>query len=87
MPAPTTITPAMLRISLWRRLAAMLYDTIALFGVLFAAGAVVLILRKGDPVGPISGTAGAEDGRSACKAGKCASSMRAPATPRAGGKR
>lgn len=52
MTATATVTPAMLKVSLWRRLAAMLYDAIALFGVLFAAGAVVLLLRKGAPVAP-----------------------------------
>ena len=52
MTAPVTLTPALLRVSLWRRAAAMIYDAIALFGVLFAAGAMVLILRGGEPVAP-----------------------------------
>lgn len=52
MTASAPLTPAMLRVSLWRRLAAMLYDTIALFGVLFVAGALVLAVRGGAPVEP-----------------------------------
>lgn len=38
--------------SLWRRLAAIVYDGIAVFGVCFAAAAIVLAIRRGQPVVP-----------------------------------
>lgn len=52
MSVPPTLTPALLRVSLWRRFAAMVYDALALFGVLFAAAAVALALRRGETITP-----------------------------------
>jgi len=38
--------------SLWRRLMSILYDCVAVFGVCFAAGAIAVAARHGDPVSP-----------------------------------
>lgn len=46
------ITASMLRVSIWRRLGAILYDTLALFGVLFMAGIPMVALHGGEAVAP-----------------------------------
>ncbi|MBM4227142.1 MAG: RDD family protein [Gammaproteobacteria bacterium] len=52
MNAPPVITAAMLRVSLWCRLGAILYDVLALFGVLFVAGIPVVALHGGEAIAP-----------------------------------
>lgn len=51
MPTPAQAPGAA---SLRRRLAAILYDSVAVFGVCFAAGALALAVRRGNPVAPDS---------------------------------
>jgi uncharacterized RDD family membrane protein YckC len=52
MNAQPVVTAAMLGVSLWRRLGAILYDILALFGVLFVAGIPVVALHGGEAIAP-----------------------------------